>query len=643
MEEDNGTEKEGTPQGSDDASHLEIRIGKDGKVESEYSLVKFNRWEDIGFQRPLADFFYEYFFFIVVLAVGLFFFAVVYPLIYPFPEIHGYNDVAKVVFSWAYSIFDTGTAFGIIQFVSHYRIKNPKKMIEYVQFFIWYQMFTGLVQILIISWYIFSYLTSSNLSYLTWVFLIICIQQYPSWLSVFKDSLRGLQQFNKYQILKFLGDQGFQQVTYILFILVGGYLGGLNPQIGSLMGMVIGQALGKYIDDFFTMFLSAHYFNKAMKPFGYSVRDCFRVSFGWDVVKDSIWFGFQSAIIPIIDSVSKIIVVSMYIETIPHYSTFIALASIAGEISGFITVKDFQMTATFGESYMNGKKKLAQFYMESAIKWNGFLMTFTTIIVLCALPIVMQEIVAIPGFENYVLAVPFVIPSIVKKLMSSFVSFTDGALAGAKKIKFLTLIRVLEEIFEVFFVWLFLFVFRFQDVFGFQGVVFILAFEHAFPKLIKTIMGFLFVHYKIVKVKVNWWQTLIVPLIASAPLVVFTLVFNAYLFDPLRNAFSFLDEYASIAPAALLLLILLIIIPLFVYMPLSGYLGGWDDFQMLTLRKALDLGGFMKPFVNLFYVTINFGVKKSKLHNRFKIPWDDAMREINELMEIKEGQLVDKS
>ncbi|MBD3186200.1 hypothetical protein GF325_05175 [Candidatus Bathyarchaeota archaeon] len=266
-------------------------------------------------------------------------------------------------------------------------------------------------------------------------------------------------------------------------------------------------------------------------------------------------------------------------------------------------------------------------------------MIFTTIIVISALPVIMGEVVKLPGLENYLLAVPFILPSLFKKLFSAWVSFTDGALAGSKKVIYLTFIRVIEEVNEVLFVWLWLYVFKLHIAFGFAGVVFILSFEHAFPKLIKTIMGFAFVHRKIVKVKVNMWQSFIVPTIASLPLVLTSVLFYFFALDPLKEAFSFMGEWAAIGPIVIMALVAIIIMPLFVYMPLSGYLGGWDDFQLKTLEKAIMLVGPVKPFIKIFYKTITFGTKRSKLHNRFKIDWTDAAKEINELMDIKRQQV----
>jgi hypothetical protein len=55
----------------------------------------------------------------------------------------------------------------------------------------------------------------------------------------------------------------------------------------------------------------------------------------------------------------------------------------------------------------------------------------------------------------------------------------------------------------------------------------------------------------------------------------------------------------------------------------------------MTLKKAIKLSGPSKPFANLLYKSVMIGVRRSKLHNRFKIPWEKPMKEIYELMLLK--------
>nr|MDO8111871.1 hypothetical protein [Candidatus Sigynarchaeota archaeon] len=610
--------------------------------DERFNSVKFNHWEDIGFQRPLGNWLYGYVIAIITAIAGIALISFVYGLLWPYPQINGYNGIAGGVFAIVYQLFDVGTAFGIVRFIAEWRIKNPKKMLEYVRFYIWYQMFTGIVQILIISVIILNVFLYNQFAYLTWVFLIILQKQWPAMLGMFKNVLEGLQLYNKTQILGLISGQLFQNITNIVFILAGRFLGQQYPAVGELMGMVFGAAIGAYVDDFFAMWLSIHYFNKAMKPFGVTARDCMQVDFSKDVVKECVWFGLQVSIVPLINTATSTMMLLMYLEKIPQYSTWITLCGLASGVSGIIDAGSFSLMAALAESYMNGKKELSRFYIETTFKWNGFLMCFLTLTLISVIPMLVTEIIKLPGLENYIMATPFLIPTLIHKMFMPWIGVPDTILIGTLQINFYTINRVVEEVNQVFFVWLYLYVFQLNIVFGLAGIVYILAFEHFWPRIIKMTSCWIFIYKKVMKVRINFMQTFIVPIVSSIPVLAAGILYYNFAFQPLKGLFGFLDEYAVIGPAAIFIILGLLVIPLCVFLPLTGYLGGWDDFQLLTFRKAVDLSGPSKPIAMLLYKSILFGARRSPYHNKFKIDWTGAAKEIEELMIMKENQTAVK-
>ncbi len=610
--------------------------------DERFNSVKFNHWEDIGFQRPLGNFLYGYMITVATAIIGIVLVSFVYQYLWPYPQIQGYNGIAGGVFAIVYQLFDVGTAFGIVRFIAEWRVKNPKRMLEYVRFYIWYQMFTGIIQILVISIVILNVFRFNQFAYLAWIFLIILQKQWPAMLGMFKSVLEGLQLYNKTQILNLVSGQVFQQLTNIIFIFLGRYLGSQNPAVGELMGMVFGTAIGAYVDDFFAMWLSIHYFNKAMKPFGVTARDCMRADFSKDIVKECLWFGLQVSIVPLINTATSTWMLLMYLERMPQYSTWIVLAGLAGGVSGIVDAGSFNLTAAIAESFMNGKKELARFYIETTFKWNGFLMCFLTLTLISVMPMLMTEIIKLPGLENYLLAVPFLVPSLIHKLFMPWIGIPDTILIGTLHISFYTINRIIEEVNQVVFVWLYLYVFNLNITFGIGGIVYILAFEHFWPRIIKMVACWFFINKRVMKVRINWMQTFIVPLVSSIPVLAAGFLYYTFAFQPLKGLFGFLDEYAVLGPAAIFVLIGLLVFPLFVFLPLTGYLGGWDDFQLLTFRKAVDLSGPTKPVAMLMYKSILFGATRSKFHNRYKIDWTGAAKEIEELMIMKETQAAVK-
>nr|MDO8083893.1 hypothetical protein [Candidatus Sigynarchaeum springense] len=70
--------------------------------------------------------------------------------------------------------------------------------------------------------------------------------------------------------------------------------------------------------------------------------------------------------------------------------------------------------------------------------------------------------------------------------------------------------------------------------------------------------------------------------------------------------------------------------------------GGFDEYQLFTLKKAIDLSGPSKP---IFKIVEKLVIKSAKISRkvgvfgRYPIPHEEAHKEIRELMEIKRFEL----
>ncbi|MHA1730703.1 MAG: hypothetical protein ACTSU5_02115 [Promethearchaeota archaeon] len=587
-------------------------------------------WEEIGFHRPLGGMFFNLVIMVFSAVLGILTIAFLTSLLYPYPEIQGYGKVAGgFFFSLVYQIFDFGTAYGIQRFIAEYRVKDPEKMLEYVQFFVWYQMFTGIVQVLVISVVVLRVVVHTQFAYLAWVFLVICQKQWPGMLGTFKAVLDGMQLYNKTNVLAFVGSDVFQNISNVAFILLGRYIGQRNPAVGDLMGAVLGAAVGAYVDDFFAMALSMWYMSKVTRPFGFSARDCWRFGFSWGVAKRCMWFGFQVSIVPVINSATSTYMLFLYLGGLPQYTTFVAIRDVAAGVAGVVNMSTPGSTPLIAESYMNDKKELASFYITSSIRWNGFLMWMLVAVVVAFIPMIFEVLLELPELANYARAQAFLIPLLIHTIFRPYIDFPNGILIGTERVTFYTAVRLFEEALQVFFVWAFLFWWRLPEVWGFSGIVFVLSFEHFFPRLIKMALCWMYIKTRLFPIKINWWQTLLGPIACSFFVFWFGYAWNILVFVPL------LPVAGVLVTAALTVVVGIVLIPFVFYLPLTGLLGLWDDFSMETFRKAVELSGPSKPLVKLFYRSTLWGVRHSPLHNRFKTPWEAATRELAELSELK--------
>ena len=624
---------------------LEVAIDELEKTSKEGmdEVIKTGgQWEDIGFHRPLGNYFYGLFIAIFMSIIGIVLMNLMMSLLYPYPEINGYSGLAGSIYAIVFTVFDTGTGFGIQRFIAEWRIKNPQRMIGYCQFYIWYQMLTGLPQITWLSIAILWGIKYSNLSYLSWFLLIIIQKQWPSMLGIFREIINGLQLYNKSQILGFVSGTVFQYTINITLILGGRWIGMNDPALGEIMGMAIGAMIAGYINDLCSFAVSAYFFNNAMKTFGYTWRDCFRIDrIDRKIIKQCLFFGFQVSIVPLVSTATSTWVLFMMIATIPSFPTYRALLSWVGGIIGFIDQGNFSLVPSIAEAYMNDKKELTRFYIANSLRWNGFLMMMFLMVLLGAYSIVIEVVLGLSGLRYYVTSFVFFVPALIHRLILPFVAYPDSILVGILKINFYTFSRLFEEVIYVTENIVWMYVLKLQD-YGIWGIVYILAMERFLCRIIKMIIMWVYIHRKCFPVKFYFYQMLICPTIAGLPILIFGILWKPFVFDPLVGFFSTfgLGEYNVIPPAAITVLVAIIVLPLCVFMPLTGLLGGWDTYGLMTLRKAVNLSGPSKPFANLIYKAVLFGAKHSKLHNRFRIPWEQPMQEIKDLMIMKRDNLA---
>ena len=146
-------------------------------------------WEDIGFHKLLGWFWYRLVLMLISMVSSIVIAGYLLGFFYPFPESASYRDVSSGLFMVFFRLFDLGTHMVMDRFIAEARIKDPKKMLHYIQYFIWYQMTTGLIQTTCVSLYALYIAPRSALAYTVWLMLITSTTQYSGFLGVFRGVL----------------------------------------------------------------------------------------------------------------------------------------------------------------------------------------------------------------------------------------------------------------------------------------------------------------------------------------------------------------------------------------------------------------------------------------------------------------------
>jgi len=514
------------------------------------------------------------------------------------------------------------------RFVAENNIKKPDKMLHLIQYFIWYQMITGLIQLTVLSAYILYYVPYTSLSYTIWLMLITVSKQYPGFLGVFRNALDALQQYNKRATIDFLMGNLWQRVTEISFIYIGRIYGQLHPKIGELMGISIGSCIGLYIDDFLAMVVAAKFFSSTMNKYGIRAKVCFFIDFTWQEIKPVLWFGIKTGFPGLISSLLSVINLWIWVTYVNQYTSYLILALIGGSIADVIAwFGQPNITPLVSESYMNGKKKLTKYYIGQLIRFYALIQGFIVpliIIVTDVLPIAWDQF----GLVNYKLGLNFVIPKLVYWLFQPYASVPGQVIYGANKPNFGVLVGILNSILNTVLLYLFLAVWKLTKLYGITAIAWLITCNTVPMQIVFMIISYIYVHKKIVKVKLLWAQTFFSIPIASISTFFLLYLIRIYLFEYLFINYGFFL-------AAVVGVLAMFFTMIFCFFPLSAILGAWDDTNLNEFRKAAMISGPSKFIVWPLYKTLEKTCKISPLHGRFEMPIKGVVKEAQELIALK--------
>jgi hypothetical protein len=618
-------------------------------LESEEAKKMLTDWEapqafsKIGYARSLGGFFYQFFYAIIgAIILGLTY-STILGLLYPYPESKSYEGMAGVLFMFLQNLFNIPTGYAIERFIGEYRIKDPRKMIQYVRFYIWYQMFTGIVLVTTFSFFILHILQSDNpLIWAKWLMLITISREYPAMAGIFLANLKGLQKFDYESKLNFLNDTFIRPGFEVGFVLWGKYILGANPVYGELIGIAIGFAIGTYVDDFFSMGFAMLYFRKAIAPMGFTLTDCFIPHVERDVMVNSIKFGFVVAVPGLIGSFFGTITTLWWYTMVPGYLTLVALSRLADELANIVKRGGgINVKATISEAYNNKKIELTSYYVSMSWKFVMFFMFAIGSVVFSFIPLLLRVLLVAGGAENYVLAAAFIIPNIIATSIEEPIGTSENIILGANKPLVVTVVDIIGMGASFGLTYLYLFVWRIQDVYGFQGLIWLLplgGFPIAFTRLI---IFWRYIHKNICPVKFRefGWQAFVAPLIPSLILAGIAQLWQIFVFPPMVEAFGG-TNLALIIAGTISILFAFIVCVMLIFFPLYTAFGGWDDNTLSIFHEAVEISGPSRFLFRPIDKVSQWLGLKSPLHNRFPIQYQKAKEEAIELM--KERYIKDK-
>ena len=351
-------------------------------------------------------------------------------------------------------------------------------------------------------------------------------------------------------------------------------------------------------------------------------------------MKDALSFGIKTGVPGILWTGVSLISLWFWLTEVPQYTSFVALASFASTFSGLVATS-LDLGGAISESYMNGKKKLTQYFIGESCKFIGFIQVLI-ISVLMVVVIVLEEVLIFLGLTHYVLSVAFVIPKIIREIQQPYNNISEATITQTNHPTINFWMHMIENFFVLVCWVLWFWVFRLPQTYGFVAIVWLIPCGDLPAIVIKVILNFYYVNKKIVRVKIPVWQTWIAPAISALINYGFTYLIYLFIFIPLNQTYGMI-------PALITMIVLgVVILPVFVYTPLTVFFGGWDEESLATMKRAVKISGPSKFLTVPMYKILELMVKISPLHNKFVFDATEAIKEARELMEIKNTHMEKK-
>nr|MDO8111407.1 hypothetical protein [Candidatus Sigynarchaeota archaeon] len=607
---------------------------EDRNPDGSQSLTKDELWQKVGFHKALGGWWYGLVFLIVNMFTGIFITASMIGYFYPYPSSGAYVSTVNTLFALLFFTFDIATAGVMGRFIPEARIKDPVRMLYYVRFFVWYQMISGLLQVTIIAVYCFYFATSTGLIYLIWIMLVESTKQYPGMLGVFNNLLNTFQYFGRSKIIDFTQGELIERLTELFFVWLGMVLGQQNPTVGALMGIALGQCIGKYIDDFIGMAIGAYYFRDVAKKEGFTLRECFIPVVPWSVVKPVIVFGIKTSIPGFTGNAVSLYVFTLYLNNVFQWILFGAFAGMAGSITSDIHYANLNVGALFNESYMNGKKRLAQTILMKTYRFAAQVIGFYYSVFIMVIAILPD---AFKGFNliYYYPCLIYIVPVLIRTTVDIALGQAGSILYATGKPNIILLYAYIGQATDVLYHTVLILFLRVQDMPG--GIFFLVVFAGSLKGWIFSITQHIYIHYRIFKIRIAWWQTVAVPIMTCLILLGVTMPSYFFVYLPIKAQFNFYI-------AVVFLIIIMMVAALFGYYPITALLGGWDDSSIAEFSNVVKISGPSKGIVRPMFALIKKVSKISPLHNRFRLDDEAAYRESQELDKLKEenkSKLID--
>ncbi|MFH1131858.1 MAG: lipopolysaccharide biosynthesis protein [Pseudomonadota bacterium] len=550
-------------------------------------------WRSIGFTRPLAGF-------LTLVAILFLLFAPYYWLtnvllpneVQPFPQAKGIWDFVWEALQVAWFFFDAGTFVAFVKFFAEFRVKDPKEAIRSAQFFVWWQILTGLVQLSLACVAAVVVLPHTRYGYSSNFVILVALGQYPGFFGVITFFFQAYQRFDYNIGLDLLSDWVLRFVLQVPFVLLFRAWGRANPEYGEALGAALGIGVGFYVSSVVSFLLGVALYRRL----GLRLLPLFLAHFDLSTTKRMLWYGLRVVLGKVFFRAAKTIEKVVISLLLINYTEWLGLESQIHYNLMFlfpIAYRFFETAmASLSESYGNGKKILTQYYLVRFVQ-VGSIYTAIGVSLMLALGSLFVQHAMDPQWAR---AADYLALAAVAGGFSAVAWLSDMLQKAAGRPGLFAVILGLEQGLRIGLFWLLIPRWQF---YGFYMALLV-------GIIIKVVLAWTVNHRLIVRLRIFPWQMFIAPALAG---------FANYAILKMGAAFLGLSGRIEVMIVFFLAALLSFLICFFC----CGLFGGFDTKLTEELEQASKMTGPIRPLTSLLFLAAKAGWTLSPIHNRFPV------------------------
>ncbi|MHA1340113.1 MAG: lipopolysaccharide biosynthesis protein [Promethearchaeota archaeon] len=587
--------------------------------EEKIYVDKSDDWEAIGFHRHISGFLKLFFLMVMLLIPQLLITSIVMPrFLNPYPQASGWYSYTLRFFESIWLVFDMGFNFALTKYFAQYRIESPRKAYHYIQLFVWWEVFSGIAQIFLIAFLGSIIIPLTNFSYLSWMFVVHSLIQFPGFYLVFQYFFQGNQRADYFMISfalqYFVLRMAMQVITVPIFRLIYQNKVMYGPAFGAGIGLLIGQMIGD-----FALFLITW---KIYSKMGLPIKPIFLAEFNKEEFIESIKFGGKMVLgqvwVPAV-WLLQVYLVGIFLPNASAEQGYFELAFTIATIPQAISLLMTSMLGGLTEAHQYKKQNLLNYTSFSGMKW-GSLWTFYLCAVIWAIG---QEFIIGASGPNWIRAAALIPYLMIFQMLGPISWQCDYEFASANKPLYAGIAWILEQSIRATLTYTLLVLMRRMEA---VVIAYIISLS------IKDIFVLTLVRRKIHKWDWNLWQAFIAPLISA---LCTYLILRGIVWIIVYNLFGI-----GIISAMLIFIIGLFLME-YIYIFIDSFIGGFDDNTIKELDRATKMITGVYGLARFYYKMAYLGAKISPLHNKFKVKiFELAQKEAEELTSIKKKIVV---